>query len=565
MMFNLQGSTLFQIGFIIIIATIFAYISKLFKQPLIPAYILTGIVLGPLVLGIIKDTEIIRFLSEIGIAFLLFIVGLEINLKKLKDIGVVSSVGGLIQIVLVFLIGFFISLRLGFSEITSLYIALVLTFSSTMIVVKLIADKRQIDTLHGRITIGILLVQDIVVILVLAALSNIGNFSPLVLSYSLMNGVVLLLIAILLSKYIFPYLFNFAAKSEELLFLLSLTTCFFFILLAYIMNFSITVGAFIAGVGLATLPYNVDIIGRIKPLKDFFSVIFFVFLGIQLIFRETMTLIEPMIFFLLIIILFKPFILFLSAILFGYKKRISFLTGMYLGQVSEFSLILGMQGLLLGHITKDIFSLIILLTIITMVLTAYLVNYDSFIYNKLANFLEIFEKISIGTQKLSYDIKKSKKIILFGCHRMGSIFLNHLRKISKSIIVVDHNPETIKLLIKEKIPCLYGDVSNQEVLDSLNFKDAELIISTVPDDESNEFLIEYAKSINPKIRIVVTTDHINGAFDMYDYGADYVILPHLASGEHFSALLQNIVRKKQDISRLKNEHIKHLEKLKIYK
>ena len=209
-----------DIGVIIIIATLFAYLASLLRQPLIPGYVLTGILIGP-VLGIITSTNIIKTLSEIGIAFLLFIVGLEIDIRKLKDVSLVSSIGGLISITTLFSFGFVFASIMGFITIQSVYIGLIMAFSSTMVVVKLLSDKRELDTLHGRIIVGFLLVEDFVAIIAVSVLTTLANFSLITLSLSLLKGLAIFAIAILASKYAFPSLFKFAARSQELLLLLA--------------------------------------------------------------------------------------------------------------------------------------------------------------------------------------------------------------------------------------------------------------------------------------------------------------------------------------------------------
>ena len=246
----------FDIGVVIIIATVFAYIAKFLKQPLIPAYILTGVILGP-VLGLITNTDVITTLSEIGIAFLLFIVGLEMDIRKLKHVGMVASFGGIIQIVSVFTIAFIAALLLGFVVLESVYLALVIAFSSTMVVIKLLSDKKEIDTLHGKIIVGILLLQDIVAIMVLSVLATLSEFSFISLSWSILKGLIALLIALAIGKYIFPKLFTFAAKSQELLFISAVSVSLLYSIFFNYLGFSIVIGAFVAGVSLANLPYNI--------------------------------------------------------------------------------------------------------------------------------------------------------------------------------------------------------------------------------------------------------------------------------------------------------------------
>ncbi|MAE43117.1 sodium:proton exchanger [Candidatus Woesearchaeota archaeon] len=549
----------FDIGFVIIIATMFAYFAKFLKQPLIPAYILAGVIIGP-VLGLITNTEVITTLSEIGIAFLLFIVGLEINIKKLKDVGIVSSFGGIIQVIAISAIAFIISLLLGFIILESVYIALVIALSSTMVVIKLLSDKREIDTLHGKIIIGILLIQDIVAIIALSILGSLNEFSFIVITISIIKGILAILVAVAVSKYIFPSLFGFAAKSQELLFISAVAVSFLYSILFNYLGFSIAIGAFIAGVSLANLQYNIEIIAKVKSLRDFFSVMFFVSLGMELLLGTFNIIIKPLIVLLLLVIIAKPLIIIFTTSFFGHKKRTSFLTAVSLAQISEFSLIIVTQGLLLGHINQEIFSLTVLLAIITITLTTYFIKFENRIYKKLARYLDVFDKFTENKDDLEYMPKRKKKeIILCGYNRIGYGIVKTLRKIKKSVLVVDFNPETIRNLIRQKLPCLYGDIGDIEVLERLNFKKAKMVISTIPTKTDNKLLIRTAKKENNKIIIFVTGRHIEDALELYDAGADYVVLPHFLGGEHLSLLVENFTG---DVNKIIEYKLKHINELK---
>jgi len=550
---------LFSIAGIIVLAAIFAFLAKYFKQPMIPVYVLAGIILGPLVLGLIKDMELIKSLSEIGIAFLLFIVGLQMDLKKLKEVGLFSAVTGTLQVVLTFILGFFVSVKLGFNEIEAVYIGLILAFSSTMVVIKLLSDKSKLHTLHGRIIIGILLVQDLIVIFALSLLNSFNNFSYLVVLTALVNGILLLLVAIFVNLVFLKRVFKFAAKSQELLFLASVSVCFGFILLAHYLGFSIAIGAFIAGVGLATLPYSFDIVGVVKPLKDFFATIFFVSLGMEVVFFNLKF--EPLLYFLLIVILFKPLVVMLCASVFGYERRTSFLSSISLAQVSEFSLIIAAQGLILGFITQELFSMTVLLAIITIILTSYFIKHEEYVYEKVKKFLSVFEGMNVFKQDLGYkDENRNEEIVLFGCNRMGSLFLNVFKKLGKNICVVDNNPEIVKCLMKDKVECIYGDASNLEVFGKIN-KNVKLVVSTVPDEDLSLFLIRHFK----KKKVIVTTEHVSEALELYKEGAAYVIIPHVLSGELIAGVLRKIVKGGfKGLGKLKEEHVRHLKNLKVY-
>lgn len=551
-----------EIGLMIILATVGAYIAKLLKQPLIPAYIITGLIVGP-ILGLITNTEIIRTLSEIGIAFLLFIVGLELSFKKLKYVGGVATIGGIIQVTSLFFIALLISqFFLGFTHLESTYIALALAFSSTMVVIKLLSDKKELDTLHGRIIIGILLMQDIIAILALSLLTT-ENFSFTTSLITLGGAIFLLVVAILSGKYVFPKLFRFAAKSQELLFMLAISILFLFASLFSLLNISIAIGAFVAGVALANLPYNVEIISRVRSLRDFFAVLFFASLGMQIVVGSLNKIMVPLIVFTVFIVAIKPLLTIVICSFFRYTKRTSFLTSISLAQISEFSLIIAAQGMLLNHISQDIFTMIVVLATISITLTSYFIQFDDSIYRKLAKYLEIFE-INLDPTEMEYLPKEAKQtkydIVLCGYDRIGYNVLKTLTKMRKKFIVVDFNPDIIRHLVKKKINCLYGDVSDVDILERLNLKGAEIIVSTVPNLQDNKLLIHEVKKVNKRAAIFVTAERTDEALELYNLGADYVILPHFLGGEQVSVLLESHKGEIKEVIKNKFNHIDELKK-----
>lgn len=551
-----------QMGIIIVVATIFACISRLLKQPLIPGYIFAGLLIGPFCLGIIKDAKLITSFSEIGIAFLLFVVGLELDLKRLKDIGLVASVGGTLQIFMLFCFGYFIAvISKSFSRTELFYIGLILAFSSTMVVVKLLSDKKTLDTLHGRIIVGVLLMEDLVSIVAISILSTLNSPHFGIIVFSIFKAFAVFVVAIFASKYIFPAIFRFAAHSQELLFLLSITTCFVFSMLASYIGFSIAIGSFIAGLALANLPYNIEIVSRVKPLRDFFLTLFIVTLGMQLPIGSIGKIFVPFLFFLGFIIFFKPFITMTICSTFGYTKRTSFLTAVSLPQISEFSLIIVAQGLSLGHVSVQVASLAVMLAVVTITWTTYISKYDCNIYNLLSSSLKAFDRIGDAKDELKYlNDRKSFEVILIGYDRIGYSIAKTLRRLGKTWLVVDFNPDTIKRLINEKVHCIYGDVGDVEILEKLNLGDAKVIISTIPHVQDNMLLIKKIKHVNEKAAIIVTANKLEEALKLYNYGADYVILPHFLGGEHASFILEELAN---DVNKIASTKLKHIEELKL--
>lgn len=580
-------SVFLELGLLIIAASVIAYFVRLLRQPFIPAYILTGLLLGP-VFGIITNRDLIVSLSEIGIAFLLFIVGLEIDLQKLKDVTAIATLGTAIQVILIGGFGFGISLLLGFGIIEAFYLGIILAFSSTMVVIKIISDKKELTTLHGRIIVGILLMQDFFAILALSALTSLENFSLLLLFISILKGLFLFLIVIVFSFYFFPFIFNFAAKNQELLFIMAISTCFFFsiifnkigrffvfalssfmtvpdqIVQILLPGFSIAIGAFAAGLSLASLPYNIEIEGKITPLKDFFSILFFVSLGVELRLNSLSTFLLPLVIFIAIVILLKPLLIILICSFFGFKKRTSFLTGAHLAQISEFSMIIVMQGLALGHIGNNIFSFTVILAVVSIALTSYADKVDG-LYTRIGKYFAWVDKIPSYAEDIEYvpETKEKIDVILIGYDRIGYSVFNKLRDMKKNFLVVDYNPEVIKHLAEKKVHCIYGDISDQEVISRLDFSTVEFVICTTPNERNSLRLIKKAKEVKRKIIVFVTADHVDDALKLYDAGADYVILPHFLGGDHVSLMLEDATNNASSIiarkiKSIKQRHIKEL-------
>ncbi len=558
----------FDIGIIIILATVLGFSLKLLKQPLIPAYVLAGVLLGPYGLSMITNPHVIETLSEMGIAFLLFVVGIEMDFKRLKSIGLIATIGGTIQILILSSMGWLIGIFLGLGPIEAIYCGLIVSFSSTMVVIKLLSDKNELDTLHGRIIIGFLLMEDIFAILALLIISNMSQVASsgiiTVVALLLIKILIILLFSFLVAKFIFPPLFKLAAESQEILFLLAITTCFVFAFLSSLIGLSIAIGAFIAGLSVANLPYNYEIMGKIKALLIFFTTIFFAALGMKLQFISFSMILIPLVIFIAFISLIKPLITSFICSFFGYKRRTSLLASITLAQTSEFSLIIVALGVspAIGQLVPGsiIPSLAILLAIITMVITSYTIKFDEQIYEKIKNVFHYLDKI--GTGNMEVDLSKHSKnhdVILIGHDRIGYTILNTLQKQKKKIIVVDYNPETVKQLISNGINCIYGDISDTDVLDRLNVSKAKLIISTVNELHDNMTILKYARKLHSSATTIMTALKVEDALQMYAQGADYVVLPHFLGGHHVSLMLEEEALDINSMLKKKLTHIKELE------
>lgn len=555
----------FILGLALIAASFIGYVSKALRQPLILAYIITGFLLGPRALNLISDVEPVMLLSEMGIAFLLFTVGLHLEMKTLKDLGVVSLFTGLGQVLVMTLAGFLIALKFGFPTVSSLYIGIAIAFSSTIIIVKLLTEKNELNSLHGRISIGFLIVQDFLAILALVMVSGVGGLgSPLIDFLITLSKASLFIFGVfLLTKYILRPIFDSMAKNQELLFLSSISYCFLLAMSSYFLGLSLETGAFLAGMSLASLPYNLHIVGRISPLRDFFIIVFFIVLGTEMSFSFSSQLIWPLILLSLLVLIGTPIILMILMGALGYRKRTSFLVGVTVAQISEFSLILVALGLKLGHITNEAFSLITSIGVITITVSAYMILYGHKMYYKLHHFLKFFERKDAKMEMQHIPEEKLKDhIIVVGYHRVGFGIVRKLIKMGRKVLVVDFDPEIIKNLMKHDIPCVYGDVADHEILERINIEEAQIVISTAPDMEDNLQLMKSAKELNPSTVVIIVAEHVEEALELYDEGADYVILPHLLGSHHASLLLEDI---SSDFDRLIEVKLDHIQELKTRK
>ncbi len=549
-----------QLAIILSVAFIVSYIIKLLKQPIIIGYILAGIIIGPFILKSGADIGLIHTFSQFGIAFLLFIVGLHLNPKVIKEIGISSLLIGLGQVILTFGLGFGVSMLLGFNSITGIYVGIALAFSSTIIIMKLLSDKQHLDSLYGKISIGILIIQDLIAIGVLMVISSVsggvilGSFGL----QSLLIGVGLIVFLFLSGFYILPRLIKSIAKHQELLFLFSIFWCFLIAALFGYLGFSIEIGALIAGIVLSVSPYSVEISSKVRPLRDFFLIIFFIILGLNVPILDIGPIIVNALILSAVVLITKPLILMTLTSLFRYTKRTNFLVGTTLSQISEFSLIVLVLGVAVGHISTEILYTLTLTLIITIFFSTYLIIYSKEIYKKMYKFVSLFERKKVRKEK---DLKKRYDAILFGYNRIGFSILRSLKKIKERYLVVDFNPDTVADLKKFNIPCLYGDVDDPELLKDLPLDKINMAISTVPEFETNVLLIETIKLVNPKAIIIVRAHSIQEAMELYDEGASYVLTPHFLGGEYVAKMIRESKTSRLDYRAEKVKHINMLKEI----
>src|SRR3989344_2764159 len=554
----MADNILLSLSIIIIISAILTVLARIIKQPPIIAYLITGVIVGPLFLNLLGSgsSELIQTFAHIGVAFLLFIVGLSLDLRVLKEVGKVSTVAGLLEIIITGGIGFLIAVGIGFSNLTALYVGAAIAFSSTVVVVKILSDKKEIDTLHGRIALGILIVEDFVAAIALMIVPLMDSQGDIYLMLGKILGAVALIAGIFIISGLFlKRVLDYLARNQEALFLFGIAWARVLATIFNSLGFSLEIGALIAGMSLASSKYTLELGGKMKPLRDFFVVLFFVFFGSQLTPDINGELIRNAVIFSLFVFLGKPLIVMSLLRMFGYKKRTNFLTGASLAQISEFSLILALLGFNLGYLSQEVMNLAILISLITIGLSSYSIYYSRWIFSRISRGLGIFE--GKKHRNLIEDAKKFD-IVLFGYHRIGYKVLQELKRLGKSFVVIDYNPKVILALSKEGINCIYGDAEDKGFLMEIGLEKAKLVISTIPEEPVNKSILEYLNRTNAKSVFIATVEYGRNALDLYASGADYVIVPHHLGGEYAAHMIAKFKTNKKEYGKIRKKHIGEL-------
>ena len=540
-----DSSIVHDTSIVIASAAIFGAIFYFLRQPVILGYIIGGILIGPLGFDFLTNPGFIHTISSLGIILLLYLIGIELDFEKMKDIGLRAFLIGIFQILITGAITYFLAQILNFDSWSSFYIALGVSFSSTVVVIKLLLEKDHLYSLYGRVCIGILLIQDIAAIIALLFLTSLSEgdqtFDFVNLLFWFNRGILLCLGAFLLSKYVLSKLFQKLSDSNEIIMIIGICWCFALAMLFEMAGFSREIGAFIAGLALSSLQHSVRVAAKAKVLRDFFITMFFVALGASLTIPEDFTVILiPLIVFSLIVLILKPLIISFVMGLYGFSKKTSFFASTSLSQISEFSLILAALGLELRHIDQSTVSIITMLMIVTLILSTYIMHFNTDLYSKMKNIWKIFELRGKFPEILHGENFYKDHIVLVGCDSLGQILLEEISKFDKPIVVIDENPGIVSYISHHGISCVFGDIEDEEVLDHVNVKEAELIISTIPYQASNIHLLKYLKSHQSKAITFVVAHNTERAKELRNAGADFILLAKFVLGNYLREILDQI-------------------------
>lgn len=528
---------LFQLAAVFFIASTLAVIAKFFRQPVILAYLITGVLLSTFTAFNFVGTQAFSVFSDLGIMFLLFLVGLEVNYSSLRLVGGAAFLLGFAQIIITTGLGFLLASALGFQTLPALYIGIALTFSSTVIVVKLLGDKRDLSGLYAKLTLGLLVFQDVVAIFALLFLGGLSANAQITdgsawlsVGFMFLKAALLFIVIFWLGRKVLPRFFDRIGHSQELLFISSLSWLFVVAAVAGLLGFSIAIAGFLAGFALANSSEHFQIAGKMRPLRDFFILGFFVLLGSSLHFGDFSQFSLIALTLLAFVIFIKPLVVFFILYPLGYRKRTNFFASISISQVSEFSFILLAFGVSLHHINQEIAAVVSIVGAVSIVFSSYLITHTEKIYKFFAKFLRYFERKKTREQNITEEVPH-RPVILIGCHRTGESILFSLPK--DQVLVVDFDPDVIHRLRKNNIAYFLGDMNDEDVFSRIHAADADLIISTSPLLEDNEIVLNRVQRLSErKPKFIGRAETEKEARHLYRLGADYVLLPHFTSGQY---------------------------------
>lgn len=555
-----HASVFYEISALLMLSVIGGYLGMFLRQPLVVSFIMMGILVGPSFLNIVQSSEHIDLLAHLGISLLLFVVGLKLDLQLIRTTGAVAAMTGLGQVIFTSIIGFAICWGMGYSLIESTYISVALTFSSTIIIVKLLSDKGEADSLHGRVALGLLIVQDLVVVLVMIGLSAFGGAEGedpnlmVAIGMMLLKGALLLGGVAVFMRYLVDRLLNKLAHSQELMLLFAISLAVALSSFCDWLGFSKELGAFLAGIALASTQYREMISSRLKGLRDFMLLFFFIGLGSHIELSMLESQLEPAILLSLFVLIGNPIIMMVIMLRMGYRVRTSFVAGLTIAQISEFSLIMLALGLQLGHIDNEIMGLVTLVGLITIALSTYLIMYANEIYDKVDPWLSKLEKNNDRMEPGSNIPENALghfDVILFGLGRYGSNIARGLRQNGVSVLGVDFDPDLVRQWQRNGHPACYGDANDSHFPETLPLDGAKWVISALPPPRQSVTegnlqvtLIHALLAHDYEGKIAVTAHTPSAVSVLKRAGADLVLLPfHDAAASAVNAVLSAVERR----------------------
>lgn len=547
-----MGDAFAEFALLLLICALAGALSLRLRQPVLIAYIVVGIVVGPAVLGLVTAHDQIDLLAQVGVAILLFVVGLKLDLQHIRHIGPVALATGLGQLTFTIVIGFALILMMGKGPMEALYVAVALTFSSTIIIVKLLSDKRELDSLHGRIAVGFLIVQDLAVVLAMMAMSALrdsGDAGIVEIAFSLAWRVLIAIVSIyLMMRYVLPGVVKLMARSQELLLVFAIAWGTGLAALGEWAGFSKEAGAFIAGFSLASTTYRDAINARLTGIRDFLLLFFFIDLGAKLDFSTLGNELAPALVLSIFVLLGNPLIVMAIMGYMGYRKRTGFMAGLTVAQISEFSIVFIAMGISLGHIGKQALGLTTLIGLITITLSTYMILYSHSLYERLAPFLGLMERkhaFREGVIDSQHQVRIAPQVLIIGLGRYGRRLAHGLEEAGLRVLSLDFDPEVVRAARQAGLKVVYGDASDSVLLAEMPLDPATWVVSTLPDLASNRALLHALEETNFGGEIVVVArDEVTGA-TLSTIGAPRLLYPMRNAVDHATGALAELIRNKE--------------------
>ena len=534
----LTQSAFGEVATLLVLAAVVGFIGIILRQPLIVSFIAVGLIAGPSALNVVRSDEHINLLSELGIAALLFLVGIKLDIKLIRSLGAVSLMTGLGQVAFTSIFGFLIGLALGLDAATSLYVAVALTFSSTIIIVKLLSDKREIDALHGQIALGFLIVQDLVVVFAMIILATVGigsgdGHGSGNIFVVLASGIALVGLVVFFIRYAANPLTERLARAPELLVIFAIAQAAMFAAIGDFAGLGKEVGGLLAGVSLASTPYRETIAARLAPLRDFLLLFFFIALGATVELSLLGTQVTAAVVFSLFVLIGNPLIVLAIMGSMGYRKRTGFLAGLTVAQISEFSLIFIAMGVALGHVNSDALGLVTMVGLVTIAASTYMITYSHQLYTVFEPILGILERKGTPRETSGghHEIHQCD-VVIFGLGRFGTAIGMRLKNKGIRVLGVDFNPIAVRRWRSLGLNTEYGDATDLEFVSTLPLSTAKWVVSTIPIhptgvsyEDTRRTLMQAARSSGFRGRIAVTSHSEADTKEQSALGADIVLEP----------------------------------------
>ena len=537
----LQEALVTDFAIIIVTATIIGYLAKQTGQPTIIAYILTGLILGPVFFDVVTEEGLVELMAELGLGFLLFLLGIKMRFSDIKDILRPIINIAVLQTVLQTALAFAVAWALGFDLTSTIVIALATVFGATPIIVKLLTDKDEITSLPGKIDVGVLIVQDIYLVIVLALFSADELTSASEVGITLATILVMMsfigLFSLASSRYFLPGLFRRIADDKDVFFVIGLAWAFLFIAVTEHFELSVEVGAFLAGISLAQLPYSKELEERISPITDFFILVFFASIGLQIAADDLTAFWWEAIVASAVLMVGNFWIMFYLIDREGFSVETSFLGSINMIQVSEFSLVVGALGVQQGYIGTEVLGYLSLMALLTMSLSTYIISYNHAIYDRVEPFFSRWA----SPDKQDMDLGEfDEHAIVVGFDGITEGSLPLLADRFDDVVVIDRNVDHVEELSEiGRYKTVYGDFRHGEIRKAANLSDAAFVLSSTVQREVNEQLLE---EVDAGATVVVEAETTEDARALYDAGATYVVMSTHLTAERVAERLRAYLR-----------------------